>query len=178
MKILLVEDSEPQARMLGLRLKGLDYEVRTACNGREGLKALEKSLPDLILTNVVMPVMNGYAFCEKLKANPKTRDIPVVLLSSMNKPLSSTKELPCGADDFIAKPYQFEQLKSRIEQILENKKQAPDSSGKEEITGWVSSIRSRWEALKSSNILLTTAEEYEHLKSQNGQTPPLFTLNS
>ena len=120
-KILVVEDSPTQALELQMILESRDYEVLHGINGEEALKLIdENDLPEIIITDIIMPVMNGYDFCRRIKENIKTRDIPVILLTQLSNPDDVIKGLQAGADNFISKPYNEEFLFNRINDILLN----------------------------------------------------------
>jgi len=105
-KILVAEDSPTQAERVRLLLEGEGYRVELANNGREGLERVCSAPPDLIISDVVMPEMDGYAFCRAVKSAQETRRIPFVLLTERRTPLDILKGLERGADNFITKPFE------------------------------------------------------------------------
>jgi PAS domain S-box-containing protein len=119
-RILVVEDSPTQAGLIRLLLEGAGYQVDLAGNGREGLEKVQSSPPDLIISDVLMPVMDGYAFCQAVKASEKTRRIPFVLLTQQNTPQDILRGLTLGADNFIPKPFEDEKLLERVAGIFEH----------------------------------------------------------
>ncbi|HEV8662082.1 MAG TPA: ATP-binding protein [Candidatus Methylomirabilis sp.] len=119
-KILVLEDSPTQAERVRLLLEGEGFQVDVAPNGREGLERLAREVPDLIISDVMMPEMDGYAFCQAVKSDPKTKRIPVVLLTQQNSPEDILRGLERGADNFITKPFEDEYLLARVKRILEN----------------------------------------------------------
>jgi two-component system cell cycle response regulator len=121
-KILLVEDSLTQALNLQHILEGNGFSVTTAQNGAEGLEKVHQSSPDIIVTDIMMPIMDGYELCSKIKGDPILRHIPVILLTTLSDVEDILKGLKCGADNFITKPYEESHLISRIEYILANQK--------------------------------------------------------
>jgi signal transduction histidine kinase/DNA-binding response OmpR family regulator len=119
-RILVVEDSPTQAELLRFLLEGAGYQVDLAANGREGLERVQSSPPDLIISDVVMPEMDGYAFCQAVKSAERTRRIPFVLLTQRNTPQDILWGLTRGADNFIAKPFDDEYLLERVKRIFEH----------------------------------------------------------
>jgi CheY-like chemotaxis protein len=119
-KILVLEDSPTQAERVRLLLEGEGFQVDVAPNGREGLERLAREVPDLIISDVMMPEMDGYAFCQAVKSDPKTKRIPVVLLTQQNSPEDILRGLERGADNFITKPFEDEYLLERIRGIFEH----------------------------------------------------------
>jgi two-component system cell cycle sensor histidine kinase/response regulator CckA len=119
-EILIAEDSPTQAAQLGHHLTSWGYRVFTARNGREALAHTAKRKPSIIITDVVMPEMDGYTLCKNLKSQAALKDVPVILLTSLATPKDVLQGLECGADNFIRKPYDPRYLLSRVEHILAN----------------------------------------------------------
>ncbi len=118
--ILIVEDSITQALKLQALLEDNDYNVSHANNGLEGVKHLEENVPDLIISDIVMPKMDGYELCQHVKSHDQLKDIPVMLLTVLSDPEDVIKALVSGANSFISKPYREAALLSRIRNILLN----------------------------------------------------------
>ncbi|NQU51104.1 MAG: hybrid sensor histidine kinase/response regulator, partial [Bacteroidetes bacterium] len=121
-KILIVEDSPTQALKLQMILEEKGYNVLVGSNGVEALELIdEHDLPDLIISDIVMPEMDGYEFCGKVKQNSKTKNIPVILLTQLSNPDDVIKGLQSGADNFISKPYSDAFVFERIKDIILNR---------------------------------------------------------
>lgn len=118
-RILIVEDSPTQALQLAEILEENGYRTAKAMNGEEALAAVKEAAPDLVVSDVLMPVMDGYRMCRALKAQPETRDIPVILLTKLSEPEDIIKGLECGADNFVIKPYETETLLTRVRRTLD-----------------------------------------------------------
>ncbi len=116
--ILIVEDSATQAAALEHLLIGEGYDVRIARSGELALAQLAHERSDLVLSDVVMPGMDGYELCRRIKATAASADTPVVLLTSLNDPLAIVRGLACGADHYVTKPYQPEWLLTRLRAVL------------------------------------------------------------
>lgn len=119
-KILVVEDSPTQAQKAQLILESKGYLVFWAPNGAEGLSKIASEKPDLIVTDIVMPEMDGYELCQRVKSSQELRDIPVVMLTSKDQITDIIKGLGVGADNFITKPYESNHLLTQIEKIFAN----------------------------------------------------------
>ena len=119
--ILIVEDSVTQALKLQHLLDKQGYSVISAPNGREALKVLQQQQPDLIISDVMMPEMDGYDLCRAIKACPEWRGIPFILLTNLSEPEDIVHGLESGADNFVTKPYDEGRLLSRIQYILINR---------------------------------------------------------
>lgn len=119
--ILIVEDSATQAAQIKYLLESQHYNVKVTSNGQQALNWLAEHRPSLIISDIVMPEMNGFELCEKIKSFEHTADIPVILLTSLSDPDEVIEGLSCGADSFITKPYNKEYLISNIEKMLSEK---------------------------------------------------------
>jgi two-component system cell cycle response regulator len=113
-EILVVEDSLTQAVRLEQMLTAHGYGVRVARDGTQALAALGQQRPTLVLTDIHMPTMDGYALCRQIKDDRQLRQIPVILLTSLNDPQWLAKSRAAGADNFLTKPYDDKCLISRI----------------------------------------------------------------
>lgn len=116
--ILVVEDSRTQAMLLENILERHGYCVAIATDGEEALQWLSEHKPLLVISDIVMPRMNGYELCRKVKTKKSTKNIPVILLTSLNGTEEVIEGLVAGADSFITKPYDLDYLISHIEKIL------------------------------------------------------------
>lgn len=121
-EILIVEDSPTQAESLRALIISRGYRARVAVNGRHALDAITQRKPALVLTDVLMPEMDGYALCTAIKERPEWRDIPVVLVTSLADSADIVRGLEAGADNFIRKPYSKDYLVSRIDHVLLNQR--------------------------------------------------------
>jgi CheY-like chemotaxis protein len=116
--ILVVDDNPDNLRLLVTLLKERGYKVRPAPEGRIALAAVQVQSPDLILLDVVMPDLDGYELCRHLKADPRTRAIPVVFMSALHDMSDRAAAFAAGGSDFIAKPFQVDELLARIKTQL------------------------------------------------------------
>ncbi|HIK12245.1 MAG TPA: response regulator [Oscillatoriaceae cyanobacterium M33_DOE_052] len=116
--ILVVDDTPDNVRLLAAILTDRGYEVRKALNGARALAAVEAALPDLILLDITMPEMNGYQVCQQLKADAKTRDVPVIFISALNEVMDKQQAFDVGGADYIVKPFQGAEVILRIENQL------------------------------------------------------------
>ncbi len=119
--ILVVDDTPANLRLLVNLLRENGYKVRAVPRGKLALAGIKQSMPDLILLDIMMPEMDGYEVCEKLKANPETKEIPVIFISAINEVLDKVKAFAVGGVDYISKPFQVEEVLARVETQLENR---------------------------------------------------------
>ncbi|MEJ2618029.1 MAG: response regulator, partial [Ignavibacteriaceae bacterium] len=123
--ILVVDDSEDARKYL----KGLledDYQVTEAENGNDGIKVAKENMPDLIISDVMMPSMDGMEFCSRIKSEWQTSDIPIILLTAKASFESKIEGLEIGADEYLTKPFNSEELFTRIRNLLEQRKRIKD----------------------------------------------------
>ena len=121
--VLVVDDNEDNRYTLTRRLKRQGYdEVATAEDGRKALELLDASSFDLVLLDIMMPEMDGYETLEAIKANPKLRDIPVIMISALDEIDSIVRCIELGAEDYLPKPFNPTLLRARVEACLEKKR--------------------------------------------------------
>ncbi len=120
-KILVIDDTPTNIQVLA-EILGQDYEIFFALSGPEGLDMAEAQLPDLILLDIMMPEMDGFEVCRKLKENPVTRSIPVIFTTALNMEEDEAKGLEIGAVDYITKPLRPSVVRARIKNHIELKR--------------------------------------------------------
>lgn len=114
-RILVVEDSEDNRRLLGIYLRREGYEVVEAVDGQEAMEKIMAEPFDLVCSDVQMPRMDGYELCRRLKGNPETEQIPVVLITAVHTSVEDTLEgLQIGANDFLSRPFRQSELLARV----------------------------------------------------------------
>jgi DNA-binding response OmpR family regulator len=116
-KILVIEDNADTRRFLGVMLSK-EYQVFNAENGVIGIEIARREIPDLIILDIMLPVLSGYDTCSLLKQDEKTKHIPIIFLSAKNTTNDITQGLSTGGDDYIPKPFDYKELKARIEARL------------------------------------------------------------
>ena len=117
-KILVVDDTDTNIKLLRALLKGAGYEVVTAACGQEGLTAATTEHPDLILLDIMMPDLTGYEVCQRLRATPETRQIPIVFLTALHEMEDHVKGMDVGGDDVLTKPINKLELLTRVKSLL------------------------------------------------------------
>jgi len=113
-KILVIEDAKTESLVMNKILKSVGHTVINAENGTDGLSLTEKEQPDLVLSDIVMPEMDGFQVCRKIKRSPSTKHIPVILISSKSEETDKFWGLKQGACDYLNKPFSEEDLVASV----------------------------------------------------------------
>ena len=117
-KILIADDNLQNVELLEAYLSDFQCEIRTAADGEETLQVVEEFEPDLLLLDVMMPRLSGFEVCKKIRANPKTRDLLILMVTALNEPSDFERGVQAGTDDFLTKPVNKTELLCRIRSIL------------------------------------------------------------
>ena len=180
-EVLIVEDSRTQAEQLSHTLEQGGYRVRMAGNGAEALDAIRKTRPHLVISDAMMPVMDGYAMCRAIKNDETLSGIPVIMITSLSDPQDVILGVEAGVDYYLTKPYQTNMLLSAIESTLASfpSREPDDASDQFNVTiaGTEHAVRSSRQRLLT--LLLSTYESaVEHNKELIEAQAELKTLNS
>src|SRR5579862_7362332 len=116
--VLVVDDNQPNVELMQAYLETLNCMVHTASDGIEALEKVPKVKPDLILLDIMMPRMSGFEVCRRLKADPKTRDIPIIMVTALNELGDIERGVESGTDDFLTKPLNKLELVTRVKSLL------------------------------------------------------------
>jgi sigma-B regulation protein RsbU (phosphoserine phosphatase) len=119
-RVLIVDDVKANVDMLLEALRG-DYKLSVALGGEAALRAVEKSPPDLLLLDIVMPDVDGYEVCRRLRADPATREIPIMFLSSLEDVQDKARGFEMGANDYLTKPFEILEVKARVRSLVKAK---------------------------------------------------------
>jgi DNA-binding response OmpR family regulator len=117
--ILIVEDDPDMVELLRLALSGEDYNIYAAVNGLEGLTKARVCPPDLVLLDLLLPELNGFDVCERLRSNPATAFIPIIMITGLPGELPRVAGVEAGADLYIRKPLDIPDLVSRVREMLD-----------------------------------------------------------
>ncbi len=125
-RILIVDDDPGIRKFIRSNLEAREYEVILAADGDEGLKMVEAEMPDLILLDIMMPKVNGFEVCRRLR---EWTEIPIIMLSAREGEMDKVKCLDCGADDYLTKPFSLRELLSRIKAVMRRSQPGGTAAG-------------------------------------------------
>jgi putative two-component system response regulator len=131
--VLVVDDVSDNRDLLSRLLRGEGHTVITASNGDEALELVSREHPDVVLLDVLMPKMSGYEACERLKSDPATRLIPVVLVTALNERRERIRGINAGADDFLTKPVDPNELRARVRSLVRLKRYTDELDSAESV---------------------------------------------
>lgn len=195
-KILIVDDVMSNVLLLKVLLTNEKFAIATASNGRQALEQVEKENPDLVLLDVMMPDMSGFEVAQHLKSNPNTADIPIIFLTALNSTADIVKGFQVGANDFISKPFNKEELIIRVTHqislvaakrliLSKTEEQQRTIAGRDKLYSVIAhDLRSPMGSIKMVlNMLILNlpsekigAEMYELLTMANQTTEDVFSL--
>lgn len=121
-KILVIDDEPNIVQTLQDRLEMNEYRVFTAHNGRDGLDKFDREKPDVILLDVIMPIMDGLEMLETLRKRPDGQDVSIIMLTARSQTQDIARANACGIDDYIVKPFDLSELLAKIESVIEHRK--------------------------------------------------------
>ena len=120
-RILVVDDEIYIVHILEFSLTMEGYSILTASNGEEALRVIDSERPDLVVLDIMMPKLDGYEVCRRLRQDEQFQELPVILLSAKGRPIDREAGLQAGADDYITKPFSPRKLLEKIRELLERK---------------------------------------------------------
>ncbi len=124
-KILVVDDDAELVELISFNLKQAGFSIGTACNGVDAIKKARSLQPDLIVLDVMMPELDGFAVCEILRRDPDTASVPIMMLTALSSELGRVAGLGSGASDFVTKPFSPRILVQRIAELLQKAAKIP-----------------------------------------------------
>ena len=162
MKILAVDDEDSIRELLELQLKRNGYETLTAADGQAALEQAAQA--DLVLLDVMLPGIDGFEVCRRLKADPSTQAIPVIMLTAKSEEIDKVLGLELGADDYMVKPFSVRELLARIKAVLRRSQGSQPAAEQQLTIGPLVMDFSSYTARLGSERLMLTPKEYELLK--------------
>ncbi len=117
-KVLIVDDNQQNLELIQAYLESLPCRLEVATDGAEAMASIAREQPDLVLLDVMMPRMSGFEVCQKLKGNPTTRDIVIIMVTALHEVSDMERAVECGCDDFVSKPVNKVELLARVKGLL------------------------------------------------------------
>jgi len=118
-RVLVVDDHQPTVQLIRSALEEMGLEVRTAANGAEGLLAVYQEKPDLVILDVIMPVLDGFQTLKVLQESPETRDLPVIMLTARSSDIDIAHGWRSGVTSYLTKPFSLDHLASMVRRVLQ-----------------------------------------------------------
>lgn len=160
--ILIVDDVPKNIQVLGSILEKEECEIAIATDGNQALELIDEVLPDLILLDIMMPGMDGYEVCDRIKAAPKTKDIPVIFLTALIETKDIVKGFQTGAIDYVTKPFHSTELLARVRTHLDLKK-ARDTQEK-----LISDLQDALSEIKTLRGILPICVKCKNIRDDHG----------
>lgn len=132
-KILVIDDDLAILELIKINLELSGHDAITASDGVRGFALAKQELPNLIILDVMMPEVDGFTVANRIRNNPSTKDIPILMLTALSMIQDKTKGFNAGVDDYLVKPFELDELKLRVRALLRRVKAIPESLGKPEI---------------------------------------------
>jgi two-component system phosphate regulon response regulator PhoB len=170
---LLIEDDRPLREVLAYNLKQAGYEVLVASDGQDGLLQAQIKSPDLVVLDVMLPVIDGHDVCRRLRADNATRDVPIIMLTAKSEETDELIGFTLGADDYVTKPFSVKVLLERIKAL--RRRRTSDADGDEATTRFgVAVDRRRHQASLGGKPLPLTRSEFRLLDTLIRQPGRVF----
>lgn len=175
-KILVIEDEEDIAALIKLQGEIAGYRVHVEVDGLNGLRAVEREKPDLVVLDIMLPGQSGLDVCRKIKTTPELRDIPVIIISAKSEELDVVLGLELGADDYVTKPFSPKILFSRVRAVLRRGTE-PETAPKNLAFGPFTLEVERYQLRKSDKYIPVTLSEFGILRRLVSNRGKVLTRN-
>jgi two-component system, OmpR family, response regulator RpaA len=174
-RILVIDDDQAIAELIKVNLDLLGHQVTTANDGIKGLALAQQNRPDLIVLDVMMPDLDGFTVCQRLRQNKETNNIPILMLTALGMTKDKVKGFDSGADDYLTKPFEIPELQVRVRALLRRAGSVPPSASLPEIltAGEITLIPENLQAKVKDRVVKLTPTEFEILHclmQHHGQT--------
>jgi two-component system, OmpR family, response regulator RpaA len=174
-RILVIDDDAAIAELVAVNLEMAGYEVTQAEDGIKGQALAIQMLPDLILLDLMLPRVDGFTVCQRLRRDDRTADIPVLMLTALSQTQDKVEGFNSGADDYLTKPFELEEMLARVRALLRRTDRIPQAAKHSEILNYgpLTLVPERFEAVWYVNTVKLTHLEFELLHcllQRHGQT--------
>jgi two-component system alkaline phosphatase synthesis response regulator PhoP len=164
LQVVIIEDEEHIVELLKYNLEENGYQVHVAMNGKEGLDLVKSVFPDVLLLDIMVPELDGFEVCKKLKQEEATREIPIIMLTAKSSEMDKVIGLELGADDYLTKPFSVRELLARVKAVLRRTGQTTKSANKQFKVGDLTINIDKHEVSRGDEIFQLTYKEFELLK--------------
>lgn len=173
-KVLIIEDDRALADVVAYNLRQAGYEILTASDGQDGLLQAQMKLPDIVVLDIMLPVIDGHDVCRRLRANPATKDVLIVMLTAKAEESDELVGFSLGADDYVTKPFSVKILVERIKAL--RRRRTPEIADSDEVTiaQGITVDRRRFRALADGKPLQLTRSEFRLLDTLIRQPGRVF----
>ncbi len=175
-RIILIEDEGDIAALIKLQADISGYKLHVEVDGINGLRAIEREKPDLVILDIMLPGQNGFDVCRKMKSNPELKNIPIIIISAKSDELDVVLGLELGADDYVTKPFSPKVLFSRIKAVLRRGKDTQKASKILNFGNFVLEI-DRYLLRKGEKYITLTLSEFGILKRLLANQGKVLTRN-
>lgn len=174
-RILIIDDDPAIADVLAINLQMAGYEVTKSLDGMQGQALAVQLSPDLILLDLMLPQVDGFTICQRLRRDPRTQDIPILMLTALSQTHNKVEGFNAGADDYLTKPFELEEMLARVRALLRRTDRIPATAGHREILSYgpLTLVPERFEVSWFGKIIKLTRLEFELLHcllQRHGQT--------
>jgi len=174
-RVLVIEDEQDVAELIRYNLAKEGYEVRVVANGVDGLKQARESRPDMILLDIMVPQLNGWEVCRRLKQEPDTREVPVIMVTGRVEEGDKVLGFEMGADDYVTKPFSPRELLARMRAVIRRGKSAESPGRRIHLkAGQLEIDRHRFEVTIKGQRVELTPKEFELLAALVGNPGRVF----
>lgn len=164
-KIIVVDDDSAIQTLIKINLELQKHQVLTASDGIEGYALIQQEIPDLVILDVMMPNADGYTVCQRIRKNPITEHIPVLMLTALGVVEDKVKGFDVGADDYLVKPFELPELQVRVRALLRRSGKLPKSAATQDILsiGDITLVPENLEVKIKNHLVKLTPTEFEIL---------------
>ncbi|MFZ5965834.1 MAG: response regulator transcription factor [Bacillota bacterium] len=163
-KVLVVDDEQHIVELIQFNLESSGFDVIVSDNGEEAIKLADEEIPDVIILDLMLPGIDGFEACKKIRSNDKTSKTPIIMLTAKSEETDKVLGLELGADDYLTKPFSVRELTARIKAILRRSEEAPKEIKKIIKVHDIIIDTEKHEVTKNGNLIELTLKEFELLR--------------
>jgi two-component system, OmpR family, response regulator RpaA len=174
-RVLVIDDDPAIAELVAINLEMAGYDVTQATDGIKGQALAVQLVPDLIMLDLMLPKVDGFTICQRLRRDERTSDIPILMLTALSQTQDKVEGFNAGADDYLTKPFELEEMLARVRALLRRTDRIPQAAKHSEILSYgpMTLVPERFEVLWNERVIKLTRLEFELLHcllQRHGQT--------